>query len=153
MALYEDVGKAVIAFYEYVEGMTLLQSAFVALSVIIGLLLASALMVCLYVCVHRKSKDICTRRLALVAGICTLCSVIMVAFPHLLGAFANMAEASDNFLVTLLAFCFLLVMMPFGKFGTDVLIILPTLIGPVLLVGSAILWIFPIKAIQKFPKK
>ena len=30
MALYEDVGKAVIAFYEYVEGMTLLQSALVA---------------------------------------------------------------------------------------------------------------------------
>ncbi|MBQ5792848.1 MAG: hypothetical protein IIW17_02400 [Clostridia bacterium] len=145
--MYRDIGKEVVKIFGYIEGMNLAQSIIVAVLMLAVVCLAAALVVFLYVRVHSRVKEWRTRISAMVAGLCLLIGVLMLVFPHLFGIFANMADQSGSTGVMQFAFVVLIFvpMMLIGEYATDVLMILPTLICPVFLVASVILWIKPLK--------
>ena len=145
--MYRDIGKEVVKIYGYIDGMNLVQSIIAAVLMLEVVCLAAALVVFLYVRVHRRVKEWRTRILAMVAGLCLLIGALMLIFPHLFCIFANMADQSGNIGIMQFAFVVLIFvpMMLIGEYATDVLVILPTLICPVFLVASVILWIKPLK--------
>ena len=116
--MFRDIGKEVVKIYGYIDGMNLAQSIIAAVLMLAVVCLAAALVVFLYVRVHRRVKEWRTRILAMAAGLCLLIGALMLIFVP---------------------------MMLVGEYATDVLVILPTLICPVFLVASVILWIKPLK--------
>lgn len=142
MELYRSIGKEIVKIYGYSEKLGVAQSILVALLMLSAILAVAALVLYLYVRVHRQSKAWRTRLMALGAGLCALIGACMLVFPHLFCMFAGMADQTGDGGVLLFAFVVLIFvpMMLIGEYATDLLIILPTLTGPVLLIISAVLW-------------
>ena len=147
MELYRSIGKEIVKIYGYSEKLGVAQSVIAAILLLAAILAVAALVLYLYVRVHRKTKAWRTRLMALGAGLCALIGACMLVFPHLFCMFASMADQTGDGGVLLFAFVVLIFvpMMLIGEYATDLLIILPTLISPVLLVTSVILWIVAFK--------
>ena len=67
--MYRDIGKEVVKIYGYIDGMNLVQSIIAAVLMLAVVCLAAALVVFLYVRVHRRVKECRTRILAMAAGL------------------------------------------------------------------------------------
>ena len=145
MKLFRNIGQEIIQLFSYGEDLTVLQSVIVLLLFLAAVCLVAACMVFANIRIRRKTEDRRTRRLALLAGTCTLSGTSLLLFPQILLLLAHLADQSENMVVAILAACFLLFMMLLGRYTTQVLVLFPTLIGPVLLVISVILWIVAFK--------